>query len=203
MHSEWIKVGPMLKWGGSGAFFGAVGGALWFVMRNSEWPDKIDTDQATIGAWAGGVMGLILGFLVVFCMVIIDRNRYDIQKRQAAEMRDPKIVPELYQDISDGYDTDAWHAIGLLIDYRDTGITKSVLEYMEQRFQNKEVYTADPGALVRHAVKSILRTRHLGGMEALKPYGRDFESRLGVEVRRLKRDLKEINKITSSSATIR
>ena len=36
-------------------------------------------------------------------------------------------------------------------------------------------------------------------MEALKPYARDFESKLGVEVRRLKRDLKEINKFTTSS----
>ncbi len=200
MGSEWIKVGPMLKWGISGAFFGAVGGAIWAIMRGSDWPDKIDLEGANIGAWGGGAMGLVLGILVVFVMIILDRTRYDIQKRQAAEGRDPKIVPELYQDIAEGYDTDAWHAVGLLIDYEDPHITKQVLEIMEQRFQNKDIYTADPGALVRHAVKSIIRTKSLGSMEVLKPYARDFESRLGVEVRRLKKDLKVINRVTSSSS---
>jgi hypothetical protein len=34
-------------------------------------------------------------------------------------------------------------------------------------------------------------------MEALKPYGRDFESKLGVEVRRLKKDLKVIERYTT------
>lgn len=201
MGSDWIKVGPMLKWGLSGAFFGAVGGAIWSIMHASDWPDKIDLDGASIGAWGGGAMGLVLGILVVFVMIILDRTKYDIQKRQAAEGRDPKIVPELYQDIAEGYDTDAWHAVGLLLDYEDPSITKQVLEIMEQRFQDKDVYTADPGALVRHAVKSIIRTKCVGSMEVLKPYARDFESRLGVEVRRLKKDLKVINRVTSSSGS--
>ena len=71
---------------------------------------------------------------------------------------------------------------------------------METRFQDKDVYTADPGALVRHAVKSIIRTKSMESMEVLKPYARDFESRLGVEVRRLKKDLKVINRATSSKS---
>lgn len=199
MHSEWIKVGPMLKWGLSGAFFGAIGGAMWFVMRASGWPDNVDYSQASTGAWFGGISGLILGILVVLCMVAIDRSRYDVQKRMAGEQRDPKIIPELYQDVREGYDTDAWHAIGLLINYEDGGITRQVLETMEDRFQDKDVYTADQGALVRHAVKCILRVKHLESIEALRPYARDFESRLGVEVRRLKRDVKEINKYTSQN----
>ena len=200
MLSEFIKVGPILKWGVSGLLFGAIGGALWFVMRHSEWPNKVDLHQASNGAWFGGVIGLLLGVFVVFCMVMIDRSRYDVQKRMAGEQRDPKIVPELYQDVREGYDTDAWHAIGLLINYEDGGITRQVLETMEDRFQDKDVYTADQGALVRHAVKCILRTKHLESIEALRPYARDFESRLGVEVRRLKRDVKEINKFTSSKS---
>jgi hypothetical protein len=199
MHSEFIKIGPMLKWGISGAFFGAIGGALWFVMRASGWPDDIDYSQASTGAWFGGISGLILGILVVVCMVILDRSRYDVQKRMAAEQKDPKIIPTLYQDVAEGYDTDAWHAIGLLIEYQDADITRTVLETMEDRFQNKDIYTADPGALVRHAVKCILRNRHLECIEALKPYARDFESKLGVEVRRLKRDVKEINRVTAKT----
>ena len=199
MHSEFIKIGPMLKWGISGAFFGAIGGAIWFVMRASGWPDDIDFSQASTGAWFGGISGLILGILVVVCMVILDRSRYDVQKRMAAEQKDPKIIPTLYQDVAEGYDTDAWHAIGLLIEYQDADITRTVLETMEDRFQNKDVYTADPGALVRHAVKCILRNRHLECIETLKPYARDFESKLGVEVRRLKRDVKEINRVTAKT----
>ena len=199
MHSEFIKIGPMLKWGISGAFFGAIGGAIWFVMRASGWPDDIDFSQASTGAWFGGISGLILGILVVVCMVILDRSRYDVQKRMAAEQKDPKIIPTLYQDVAEGYDTDAWHAIGLLIEYQDADITRTVLETMEDRFQNKDIYTADPGALVRHAVKCILRNRHLECIETLKPYARDFESKLGVEVRRLKRDVKEINRVTAKT----
>ena len=192
------RLGPMLKWGFGGLFAGAGIGALLFVINGPGFPKNPSAAAAQTGAAVGGVFGLVLGILVVMAMVLIDRNRYDIKKRQAAEERDPKVVPELYQDIADGYDTDAWHAIGLLADYQNTEITKQMLETIEQRLQNKEVYTTDPGAIVRHAVKSIIRTKHLEGMEALKPYSRDFESKLGVEVRRLKRDLKEINKFTGS-----
>jgi hypothetical protein len=193
------RLGPLLKWGFAGLFAGAGVGAFLFVYNDPGFPKEPSAKAAQVGAAVGGVLGLVAGILVVLAMVMIDRNRYDIRKRQAAEERDPKVVPELYQDIADGYDTDAWHAIGLLADYQDAQITRQMLDTIEQRLQNKEVYTTDPGAIVRHAVKSIIRTKHLEGMEALKPYSRDFESRLGVEVRRLKRDLKEIHKVTGSS----
>lgn len=191
------RLGPLIKWGTGGLFAGAAVGAFLFVYTDPGFPERPNADAAWAGAAVGGVFGIVAGVLVVFAMILVDRNRYDIRKRQAAEMHDPKVVPELYQDIADGYDTEAWHAIGLLSDYCDKGITVQMLATMEERFQNKEVYTLDPGAMVRHAVKSIIRTKHMEGMEALKPYARDFESRLGVEVRRLKRDLKVINRATA------
>jgi hypothetical protein len=194
------RLGPLLKWGIGGLCAGAAAGSLLFVINGPGFPQNPSGKAAQVGAAVGGVLGLVAGILVVLAMVMVDRNRYDIRKRMAAEEKDPKVVPELYQDIVNGYDTDAWHAIGLLADYRDKGITAQMLESMEQRLRDPDVYTTDPGALVRHAVKSILRTKHLESMEALKPYGRDFESRLGVEVRRLKRDLKVIEKYTAGSA---
>jgi hypothetical protein len=195
------RIGPLIKWGVSGLCAGAGIGAVLFVVNGPGFPKEPSAKAAQVGAAVGGIFGLVAGVLVVLGMVLVDRNRYDIKKRQAAEHKDPNIVPELYQDIADGYDTEAWHAIGLLADYQDAGITTQMLETMEHRLTDKEVYTTDPGALVRHAVKSIIRTKHIEGMEALKPYARDFESRLGIEVRRLKRDLKEINKATSSSGS--
>jgi hypothetical protein len=193
------RMGPLIKWAVSGLFAGALVGSFLFVYTDPGFPKNPSAKAAQVGAAVGGIFGLVAGVLVVLGMVMVDRNRYDIRKRQAAEHKDPNIVPELYADIAEGYDTEAWHAIGLLADYQDGGITKQMLETMEFRLNNKEVYTTDPGALVRHAVKSLLRTKHLESMEALKPYARDFESRLGIEVRRLKRDLKEINKVTTSS----
>lgn len=194
------RLGPLIKWGVSGLVAGAMVGAFVFVYRDPGFPKNPSADAAQTGAVVGAVLGVVGGVLVVLAMVLVDRNRYDIKKRQAAEQRDPKVVPELYKDIAEGYDTEAWHAIGLLSDYQDGGITAQMLLTIEQRLQNKEIHTTDPGAIVRHAVKSILRTKHLEGMEALKPYARDYESRLGVEVRRLKRDLKEINKATTGSS---
>ena len=169
-----------------------------------QWPrlsPEPERKAAQVGGLVGGTLGLVAGVPRGVHRLLIDRNRYDIKKRQAAEHKDPNIVTELYQDIADGYDTEAWHAIGLLADYQNGPITKQMLETMEFRLNNKEVYTTDPGALARHAVKSLLRTKHLESMEALKPYARDFESRLGIEVRRLNRDLKEINKVTSKSGS--
>jgi hypothetical protein len=194
------RMGPLIKWAVSGLFAGGLIGSFLFVYTDDGFPKNPSSKAAQVGAAVGGVLGIIGGVLVVLGMVVIDRNRYDIRKRQAAEHKDPNIVPELYADIAEGYDTEAWHAIGLLADYQDGGITKQMLETMEFRLNNKEVYTTDPGALVRHAVKSLLRTKHMESMEALKPYARDFESRLGIEVRRLKRDLKEINKVTTPNA---
>lgn len=194
------RLGPLVKWGVAGLVAGAMVGAFVFVYRDPGFPKNPSAHAAQTGAAVGAVLGAVGGVLVVMAMVLVDRNRYDVRKRQAAEHKDPKIVPELYTDIAEGYDTEAWHAIGLLADYQDAGITTQMLLTIDQRLQNKEVHTTDPGAIVRHAVKSIMRTRHLEGMEALKPYARDFESRLGVEVRRLKRDLKEINKATTGSS---
>jgi hypothetical protein len=195
------RVGPLVKWGLAGTFTGMIVGALVAVFRAPGWPAAPSADAAKFGAAAGGSLGMIAGILVVFVMILFDRMRYDIRKRAAAELKDPKVVPELYQDVQDGYVTDAWHAIGLLADYSDGAITKIMLESLETRLQNIDIYSADPGALVRHAVKSIIRTQSMESMEALKPYGRDFESKLGVEVRRLKRDLKVIEKYTSEKKT--
>jgi len=194
------RVGPLVKWGFAGTFAGVIVGALVGVFRDPGFPDAPSAAAAKFGAAAGGSLGLIAGIMVVFVMIIFDRARYDIRKRAAAELKDPKVVPELYQDVQDGYVTDAWHAIGLLVDYNDGGITKVMLEALESRLRNVDIYSADPGALVRHAVKSIIRTQSIESMEALKPYGRDFESKLGVEVRRLKRDLKVIEKYTSTKS---
>ncbi|HXH59782.1 MAG TPA: hypothetical protein VNI20_00335 [Fimbriimonadaceae bacterium] len=191
------KAGPFIKWGVSGCGLGAGIGAFTFVYNDPGYPQHPSADAAQSGALVGGVIGLVVGILVVLAMIAIDRNRNDIRKRAAAEHYVAKVVPELLQDILNGWDWEAWHAVGLLADYRDTDLTRQMLETMEQRFKNQEVWTRDEGAIVRHAVKSILRTQHIGGLEELQKYRTNFGSRLGVEVRRLKKDLKEIDKITA------
>ena len=101
------RIGPMLKWGFSGLFAGVVAGAATYVYRAPGFPDHPSADAAKFGGAVGGAFGLIGGLLVVFMMILFDRMRYDIQKRSAAERKDPTVVPQLYQDVSDGYVTDA------------------------------------------------------------------------------------------------
>lgn len=195
--SEVNKAGPFLKWGATGCGVGAGIGAFVYVYNGPGFPENPSAEAAKSGGLVGGVLGLMVGVLVVLAMIAIDRNRNDIRKRAAAEHYEPKVIPELLEDVLRGWDWEAWHAVGLLADYRDGELTRQMLASMEDRFRNPDVYTRDSGAIVRHAVKSILRTKCVESVEQLRPYAKDFGSRLGVEVRRLKRDLKEINRITS------
>ena len=197
---EGNRAGPFLKWGISGLCAGAFIGAIVSVIRAPGFPENPNVQVAKTGGALGAMFGLIAGVLIVLTMIVIDRNKREIIKRSAAEHYESKVVPELVQDIIDGQDHEAWHAVGLLLDYRDRQITKDTLASIEKRLKNPEVFTADPGAIVRHAVKSIIRTNCLESIEELMPYSRDWQTKLGVEVRRLKKDLKEIDKIVAKKS---
>lgn len=135
--------------------------------------------------WVGFFAGVLGGAAFVMVMNLADRSSDDVQTRIRAEKKDPKVVVKMYLDIELGEETSAWHAISLLANYKDPVITKIVLEMVANRLANKEVYTLDRLALVRHAVKCITNTRSQSNIEQLRPYASDMQSDIGVQVRRM------------------
>ncbi|HXH60420.1 MAG TPA: hypothetical protein VNI20_03590, partial [Fimbriimonadaceae bacterium] len=141
MKTEWVRIAPYVKWGLPGGIFGAaIGGAV---------PAFMGSDSAP-WAWVGLPFGMAIGALAIHVKISKDRASKDVVERVAAEHRDPKVVPKMYGDVESGYETAAWHAIGLLANYRNPVITRNMLQMVDNRLHNKQVTTLDRLGLVRH-----------------------------------------------------
>ena len=119
---------------------------------------------------------------------LADRSSDVVKDRIKAEHRDPSVVIKMYLDIESGDETAAWHAIGLLANYRNPVLVKNMLEMVHNRINDRDVITVDNLALVRHAVKCIMSTGCESNISQLLPYAKDMDSEIGVQVRRLQMD---------------
>ena len=119
---------------------------------------------------------------------LADRSSDELRDRVRAEHQDPTIVIKMYLDIESGEETAAWHAIGLLANYRNPAITKNMLEMVQERINDRDVITVDRLAVVRHTVKCIMSTGCDSCTGQLLAYAKDMDSDIGVQVRRMQMD---------------
>ena len=186
MGFDMEKLRPFVLWGIGGGILGTALFLLASAIQDPGWPGNVQWSpgMATM-FWSGFLSGIFFGVAIVGFLQLVDRNSPSMVKRRRAEKRDPQVVAKLYSDVLKGDETEAWHAIALLANYKDPGITRNMLKALTERLDDKEIFTLDRLAMVRHAVKNVVGTRSQSNIEQLRPYASDMESDIGVQVRRL------------------
>ena len=189
MALQWERLGPYVKWGVTGGAIGAVVSVVASLFQSPGWPGNVVwtpdmTSMTMVGtAWgvAGGVALAVIGHLA-------DRSSDEVRDRVKAEHHDPTVVIKMYLDIESGDESAAWHAIGLLANYRNPILTKNMLEMVQNRIKDSDVITVDKLAIVRHTVKCIMATGCDSNIGQLLPYAKDMDSEIGLQVRRMQMD---------------
>jgi len=171
---------------------GAVGTVVCVVaslFKSPGWPGNVIwTPEMTSFTAIGAAWGVVGGLALAIIVNLADRSTDELRDRIKAEHQDPTVVIKMYLDIESGEETSAWHAIGLLANYRNPTITKNMLEMVQKRINDRDVITVDRLAVVRHTVKCIMSTGCDSNIGQLLVYAEDMDSDIGVQVRRMQMD---------------
>lgn len=186
MALQWERVGPYVKWGITGGAVGTVVSVILSLFKSPGWPGNVTwTAEMTSLTMVGTGWGVVGGVAFAVIGHLADRSSDVVRDRVKAEHKDPSVVIKMYLDIESGDETAAWHAIGLLANYRNPILTKNMLEMVHNRITDRNVITVDRLAIVRHAVKCIMATGCGSNIGQLLPYAKDMDSDIGVQVRRM------------------
>ena len=186
---QWVRLGPYVKWGVTGGAVGAVVCVIASLVMSTGWPGNVTwTSDMTSMTMIGAGWGVAGGVALAVISHLADRSSDVVKDRIRAENKDPSVVIKMCLDIESGDETAAWHAIGLLANYRSPAITKNMLEMVHNRINDRNVITVDKLAIVRHAVKCIMATGCDSNIGQLLPYAKDMDSDIGVQVRRMQMD---------------
>ncbi len=189
MALQWVRLGPYVKWGMTGGAVGTVVCVVASLFKSPGWPGNVIwTPEMTSFTAIGAAWGVAGGAALAIIVNLADRSTDELRDRIKAEHQDPTVVIKMYLDIESGEETSAWHAIGLLANYRNPTITKNMLEMVQKRINDRDVITVDRLAVVRHTVKCIMSTGCDSCVGKLLVYAEDMDSDIGVQVRRMQMD---------------